>query len=295
MPGTPSSGPGRRPAFSRELLAHGREALLRASKGTTELPEPRSVYACLTRGEASGTIREHYTPAMAKRFNVSIPDALAERMEPFKNSLSLSALMQEAIERELTRLSSSDEEKELRDNFKKTAVYAWVSRVHGLGAAVDQFIDALVDQASKDRSTEIFDLYRLLYMGVREDEIIEKLAKEHLTPEQEDTFQSAHRDLIEFRRLSDAWFGDALVKFVEQKARTGVFLFPESAYEKLSDAPIRLGEWLREELGDINNMHLAEFFFGALHSRISLLMTEEEISAYVCDMQLELLASGEIG
>jgi hypothetical protein len=242
-----------------------------------------------------GTIRWHCTPVMAKRFNVSIPDALAERMEPFKNSLSPSALMQEAIERELTRLSMSDKEKELRNNFKKTAAYAWVNRVHGLGAAVDQFIDALVDQAAKDRNTKIFELYRLLYFVIKEEEVIAMLEKEGVTTEQEGTGQSAFRDLIDEIRLFSEWFGYALVEFVEQKARAGIFLFPESAYEKHSDAHACLGHCLRDELGDINNMPLTEFYFSALHSRISSLMTEEEISTYVCDMQLELLASGEIG
>jgi post-segregation antitoxin (ccd killing protein) len=71
---------------------------------------------------------ESYTPLMAKRFNVSIPDALAERLEPHKNRISLSAVMQAALERELAQLNLSDEDKQRRASLRAVAAEAWLRR-----------------------------------------------------------------------------------------------------------------------------------------------------------------------
>ena len=48
---------------------------------------------------------------MAKRFTISLPDDLARRIEPFKDQLSLSAIMQKSLEAELAELLRPEEKK----------------------------------------------------------------------------------------------------------------------------------------------------------------------------------------
>jgi hypothetical protein len=108
---------------------------------------------------------------MAKRFNVSIPDALAERMEPFKNKISLSALMQASIERELARLTLTDDQMQRRSNFRTAAMNAWIKRYPSLTTALNAFIDNLIDQATNDGSEKIFDYYRYLWLAFNRSEV----------------------------------------------------------------------------------------------------------------------------
>lgn len=122
-----------------------------------------------------------YTPAMAKRFNVSIPDALAERMEPFKSSLSLSSLMQNAIEQELIRLTMTDEKRDLKAQFKRAAVGAWFSRLPGLGEALQDFTQSLVDKAAKDGDEKVFELYRSLFFAVKGKEVLAAMERSYDT------------------------------------------------------------------------------------------------------------------
>jgi len=240
---------------------------------------------------------------MAKRFNVSIPDALAERMEPFKNNLSLSALMQDAIEREIIRLTMSDKDKELRENFKKTAIHAWVGRLHGLGRAVHAFAEHLVDQAANDSNPRIFELYQALYLHIKKDEIVEGVRRQEVAstvkeiepstredgqPETGNT--SKYSDAIDGVLQFSDWFCHDLIDFVNKKAGDGVLLFSPNAY----DEDARLHDRLENELCNMWNVPLQSFYLEVLHSHVSKLMSEQEIDAYLCDLDLEMLVQGEL-
>ncbi len=120
---------------------------------------------------------ESYTPPMAKRFNVSIPDALAERLEPHKDKISLSAVMQAALERELAQLTMGDQEKQRRDSFKAAAMSAWLKRNPVYTRVINAFVDNLFDKAINDGLGDIFDFYRNLYLFCRREELEEKITK----------------------------------------------------------------------------------------------------------------------
>jgi hypothetical protein len=112
---------------------------------------------------------------MAKRFNVSIPDALAERLEPHKDKISLSAVMQAALERELAQLNLSDTDKQRRASLKATAVSAWLKRNTELTKALGAFADHLLDCAINDGLPDLFMYYRQLVIGCRKEELITKI------------------------------------------------------------------------------------------------------------------------
>ncbi len=118
-----------------------------------------------------------YTPLMAKRFNVSIPDALAERLEPHKDKISLSAVMQAALERELAQLNLSDTDKQRRASLKATAVSAWVKRNPELPKVLGAFADHLLDSAINDGLPGLFMYYRQLVIDCRKEELIEEIIK----------------------------------------------------------------------------------------------------------------------
>lgn len=112
---------------------------------------------------------------MAKRFNVSIPDALAERLEPHKDKISLSAVMQAALERELAQLNLSDTDKQRRASLKATAVSAWLKRNTELTKALGTFADHLLDSAINDGLPDLFMYYRQLVVDCRKEELIAKI------------------------------------------------------------------------------------------------------------------------
>jgi hypothetical protein len=122
---------------------------------------------------------ESYTPLMAKRFNVSIPDALAERLEPHKNRISLSAVMQAALERELAQLNLSDEDKQRRASLKAVATEAWLRRNPIIRECVSVYVDHLYDQAINDGIDRLFYFYRQLSLKYREDELVRKILSNH--------------------------------------------------------------------------------------------------------------------
>lgn len=282
-----------------------------AAQGIREAEALRNNPACvsgLKRGEARTTVWRCYTPAMAKRFNVSIPDALAERMEPFKNDLSLSALMQDAIERELIRLTMSDKDRELRENFKKTAVHAWVSRLHGLGHAVNAFVEHLVDQAAKDSNPKIFELYRALYLSVKHEEIVEALRRQETVSAEKEAGRAVQEDgqtepsnaskyddaIHGIICLSDDFSGE-LTNFINRRAADGDLFFAPDAYLAGANGALRLHDWLEEELMSTANTPLQSFYLDALHSKVSTLMSELEINIYLHDLDLEMLVQGDLG
>jgi hypothetical protein len=116
-----------------------------------------------------------YTPLMAKRFNVSIPDALAERLEPHKNKISLSAVMQAALERELAQLNLSDTDKQRRASLKAAATNAWLMRNPEFAKALGIFADHLLDSAINDGLPELFMYCRQLVIDCRREELMKMI------------------------------------------------------------------------------------------------------------------------
>ena len=113
---------------------------------------------------------------MAKRFNISIPDALAERLEPFKDKLSLSAVMQAALERELAQLTLPDEEKDRRATLKAVAMNSWTERNPFIAKILGSFIQDLFDKASNDGLSDLFQYFRYLYVLCRPEELVNKIS-----------------------------------------------------------------------------------------------------------------------
>lgn len=206
---------------------------------------------------------------MAKRFNVSIPDALAERMEPFKNDLSLSALMQDAIERELTRLTMSDKDKDLRDQFKAAAISAWIERFPGMGEAMTAYADHLFELAAKDGQTDIFSLYRLLFFSVKKEEGINE-ALQHAYPNAAnpvDNFKAKHSFLDEVDDRIYNCYLDNIMSFVESRLK-----FDTDSFD--------LHDFLAY------NEQVRSLLFRALDTRVRGAMAESDLYQYVLDLDI---------
>jgi hypothetical protein len=209
---------------------------------------------------------------MAKRFNVSIPDALAERMEPFKDNLSLSALMQEAIERELARLTMSDEDKELRQQFKTAAISAWLERFPGMGEAMTAYAERLFHLAGKDGQTEIFRLYRALFFLVKMEDGVKEVFR-HTHPKA--------TNIIELLEKGNASF---LKNFLDS--------FSEFFYDECVDDIIDfIDSYVEFDISDTkylyflaNNDNVHSLLFNALDERIRGIMTESDLYKYVLDI-----------
>jgi hypothetical protein len=209
---------------------------------------------------------------MAKRFNVSIPDALAERMEPFKNNLSLSALMQEAIERELARLTMSDDDKELRQQFKTAAISAWLERFPGMGEAMKAYAERLFHLAGKDGQTEIFRLYRALFFLVKMEDGVKEVFR-HTHPKA--------TNIIELLEKGNASF---LKNFLDS--------FDQFFYDECVDDIIDfIDSYVEFDISDTkylyfmaNNDKIHSLLFNALDERIRGIMTESDLYKYVLDI-----------
>lgn len=186
---------------------------------------------------------------MAKRFNVSIPDALAERMEPFKNKLSLSALMQASIERELARLTLTDDQMQRRSNFRAAAMNAWIKRYPSLTNALNSFIDNLIDQAENDGSEKIFDYYRNLWLAFNRSRIypyeseivvnrnatdIRELVDAIITERPDwapPGADESYKDLINSRSQDAAYsMGNEFVEFLIDQKTKGVSSLPDALF-----------------------------------------------------------------
>ncbi|MEB3353712.1 MAG: hypothetical protein VKM34_05700 [Cyanobacteriota bacterium] len=100
---------------------------------------------------------------MAKRFTISLPDDLARRIEPFKDQLSLSAIMQKSLEAELAEL--------LRPEGEKTKAAALLDRAKSfykddfavLVKGANAFVDHIIDNAIHDADLYVFRLYNDLH------------------------------------------------------------------------------------------------------------------------------------
>jgi hypothetical protein len=253
---------------------------------------------------------------MAKRFNVSIPDALAERMEPFKSSLPLSSLMQNAIEQELIRLTTTDEKRDLMAQFKRAAVGAWFSRLPGLGEALEDFAQSLIDKAARDGDQTIFRLYRSLYFAVKGEEIIAEMKSNHESMyafEEPGSMLELVRTLwkeqivVDMRQRESAiedlaqrgrhGFGTEFVSFLEKRAQEDVYYLGRHNYaEEIVDGKKRLclDENLSKEMGYLSEPYstMEKIYFESLDSRMREMMSPEDIEVFVTDLNPTLVECG---
>lgn len=225
---------------------------------------------------------------MAKRFNISIPDALAERLEPFKNDLSLSALMQDAIERELTRLTMSDADKELREGLRAAAISAWIERLPGLGAALAAYADHLFELAAKDGQTKLFKYYRAFFFLTQEENVLTDIARHHYPhAEAQDSVAYVRSAIYEVddEKLMEIiwkeWIPD-FNRFIDKRAEEGAKLLDDDVLAIASS-----DEGLFE-----SNANVQELIFKSLDSRIRQHMAERDIYKYVLDIDEDLIGVG---
>jgi len=211
---------------------------------------------------------------MAKRFNVSIPDALAERMEPFKDNLSLSALMQEAIERELARLTMSDDDKELRQQFKTAAISAWLERFPGMGEAMTAYAERLFHLAGKDGQTEIFRLYRALFFLVKMEDGVKEVFQ-YAFPEKTNIVEALERENASFTKN----FLDSFDQFFYDECVDDIIHFIDS-YVDFDISGTSYLYFLA------NNDKIHSLLFNALDERIRGIMTESDLYKYVLDIDI---------
>jgi hypothetical protein len=255
---------------------------------------------------------------MAKRFNVSIPDALAERMEPFKSSLSLSSLMQNAIEQELIRLTTTDEKRDLMAQFKRAAVGAWFSRLPGLGEALDDFAQSLIDKAAKDGDRAVFRIYRNLFFSVKGKEVLLDIERFYGTVSEEPIgilsleiteeinavygaqnaayIQECKHALESIADQGRNEFGTEFVAFLEKRAQEGIYCLGQHNYvERLIEGKQRLSlnEDLATEMGcDAEpDATIERIYFESLDSRIREMMSPEDIKLFVTDFNLAFVRS----
>lgn len=236
-----------------------------------------------------GTIRPWCTPIMSKRFNVSIPDALAERMEPFKNDLSLSALMQDAIERELTRLTMSDADKELRDQFKAAAITAWFKRYPGLGTALAAYADHLFDLARQDGQSDIFLFYRALFFTVKGDEGLEEVFSRRY-PDPAKALEGLDTDYFigEMEEIYEENFVGGFENFVSDKPLLDDNLF-DRMWQPDSKTIIACG-FTDKFRGFLKyDMNFKKMAFNAVDGRVRKALPEGDIYQYVIDADIPLV------
>ena len=237
---------------------------------------------------------------MAKRFNVSIPDALAERLEPFKNDLSLSALMQDAIERELTRLTMSDADKELRQGLKAAAISAWIERLPGLGAALATYADHLFELAAKDGQTKFFTYYRAFFFLTQDEKVLTDIARykyPNLKAEEGIEYVTCALNAAEEKKLEefihDEWIPD-FIRFIGKKAEEGTQLLDDGLLSMASTGKGEKYISISPALGELfeYNANAQELIFKSLDSRIRQHMSEDDIYKYVLDIDEHMIREG---
>jgi hypothetical protein len=99
---------------------------------------------------------------LSKRFTISLPDELVRRIEPFKDQLSLSAIMQKSLETELAELLRPNEVKAKTKALLKLAEEYYKEGYSTLVKTVSVFIDYTVDKAVLDSDKYLFRLYAWL-------------------------------------------------------------------------------------------------------------------------------------
>lgn len=96
---------------------------------------------------------------MAKRFTISLPDEFAARIEPILPRVSLSAIMQKALEIEFARLTQSGEDLDFAEALQQAAKEFWKTERAHLAHAAEVLVDHFLKTAIQDRDYRIFKLY----------------------------------------------------------------------------------------------------------------------------------------
>lgn len=238
---------------------------------------------------------------MAKRFNVSIPDALAERLEPHKDRISLSAVMQAALERELAQLNLSDEDKQRRASLKAVATEAWLRRNPFIGEHLSAFIDHLLDQAINDGIDSLFSYYRQLSISFRKEELASKLASDSRyrrymnckgeTPEHQamSALSYAH-DLYSAGVDGFECFDEGFTRYLLGKAIRKEISLPAHLLEWEVGDPAFASEPLwhlftEEFHGLIDSRATQKLALSIMDSKLRAMLSEEDIDSFVLDFQ----------
>lgn len=128
--------------------------------------------------------------ALAHRFNVSLPDDLVERLEPFKADLSLSQVLQQALEAQIRECLRSTGDQERARALSAAAKNYWIQKRRVLHYTVEAFVENLITEALNDNDYYVFDLYRRLqneshdkvFMEIFDDEAVEEPEDEYENP-----------------------------------------------------------------------------------------------------------------
>lgn len=252
---------------------------------------------CLTGVYALGILGSSYTPAMAKRFNISIPDALAERLEPHKHRISLSAVMQAALERELAQLNLSDEDKQRRTSLKAVATEAWLKRNPFIAKHLSTFIDHLLDQAINDGNDRLFGYYRQLFILLRFNELVEKAARSNSFSMQSDESpeQRAKHAINYALALYDGFmygyegFCDGFTKYLGGKAiRKEINLPGHLLNREVDDLDLDVSGhelFSMELLNLINSLAIQKLALSVMDDKLRAMLSDEDIDSFVLDFE----------
>jgi len=234
---------------------------------------------------------ELYTPLMAKRFNVSIPDALAERLEPYKDKISLSAVMQAALERELAQLSLSDQEKEQRANLRAVAASAWMKRNSFIAKALGAFIQELIQKAMEDEIPDVFQYYRDLHICCRRDQLVKKIASDGryspwlaFKPDQE-TREKWVMETLKFIADEDGmiWeFDEKFENFVVAWSRREGERMPSNMFRDISEEKRVITE---EGSLALQSRSTHELALQIMEQQLKSYLTENDIDDFVLDFE----------
>lgn len=224
---------------------------------------------------------------MAKRFNVSIPDALAERLEPHKDKISLSAVMQAALERELAQLTLGNEEKQRRASFKAAAANAWMKRNGYLIKALGAFIDHLFEEAVNDQGSRFFDYYRHLYLACKQDELVSKISKDvryyrFKSPGKE---KASVLDMLKYAFEYEflARFESDVCDFIKKKAHEGEFLIPSHLLYAEEDGETLVIDEDFDSILESNMSHKAAL--SMMDERLRSMLSDEEVDNFILDFE----------
>jgi hypothetical protein len=242
---------------------------------------------------------EQYTRWMAKRFNVSIPDALAERLEPHKNQISLSALMQAAIERELAQLTSPTIAKDLQVSFKVAAVNAWIERNWHINKAISAYVECLFERVIHDGHSDLFRIYRLLYLMLRKDELRNRLmhdpryslyrlaskpgAEGHDALTQEDNVERALDYAM--KGMQESGLSDDFLCFIKTTLKSDPSFLPAYLWTHEDDKVFLSAELELAVNHAQTTNQIPEAMLKMIDSRVRAILSDKEIETYLLDFE----------
>lgn len=148
---------------------------------------------------------------MAHRFNVSLPDDLVERLEPFKADLSLSQVLQKALEQQIRNRLRSSSDQERSQALAAAAKNYWIQNRRVLHYTAEAFVENLITEALQDNDSYVFELYRR-FQSESLDEVFMEIFNDKEVEERdgyEDEYENPKskflfgRVMYFFRRFSD--------------------------------------------------------------------------------------------